>query len=141
MNFWRLAPWLNRLVILAVAALFAMIGLKFALDPQHAAASSGITLEPGPGYTTMRAGFGGFPLSFAMVLAFCLFSSRRHLAALSSIVTVSAVVLVVRLYGVEQDGTLSQNVHLLIPEVVILVISILGVLMETRRRGLDAKAG
>lgn len=134
MNFRKLSPWLVRLIILAGAGLFTTIGLKFALDPQHAAAASGIVIEPGLAYTNTRAGFGGFPLGFALILVFCLFSSRRLLSALASIATVDAAILAVRLYGAVQDGTLSQSAHLLIPETALLVIALLGVLMETRRR-------
>jgi hypothetical protein len=134
MNFRKLSPWLSRLIILAVAGLFAMISFKFVLDPQHAAASSGIGLESAVGYTNARAGFGGFPLGFAAILLFCLFSSRRLLPALASIATVGSVILAVRLYGAGQDGTFSESAHLLIPEGVIVVVSLLGVLMETRRR-------
>jgi peptidoglycan/LPS O-acetylase OafA/YrhL len=139
MNFWKFSPWLSRLIILAVAGLFAMISFKFILDPQHAAANSGITLESALGYTNTRAGFGGFPLGFAVILVFSVFSSRRLLAALASIATVAAVILAVRLYGAEQDGTFSQSAHLLIPEAAILVISLLGVLMESRRRALSSR--
>jgi hypothetical protein len=140
MNFWKLSPWFARLIILAVAGLFAMISAKFVLDPQHAAASSGITIEPGIGYTNTRAGFGGFPLGFAVILVFCLFSSRRLLAALAAIATVAAVILAVRLYGAQQDATFSQSAHLLIPEAAIFVVSLLAALMEGRRRALDTKA-
>lgn len=133
-GFWKLAPWLSRLIILAVASLFTMISLKFVLDPQQAAANSGIIIEPGLGYTNTRAGFGGFPLGFAVILVFCLFSSRRLLAALSSIVTVAAVISAVRLFGAAHDSTVGQSAHILIPEVVILVISLLGVVMERTRR-------
>lgn len=139
MNFWKFSPWLSRLIILAVAGLFAMISFKFILDPQHAAANSGITLESALGYTNTRAGFGGFPLGFAVILVFSVFSSRRLLAALASIATVAAVILAVRLYGAEQDGTFSQSAHLLIPEAAILVISLLGVRMESRRRALSSR--
>jgi hypothetical protein len=59
MSFSKLSTWLSRAIIFAVARLFAMISFKFVLDPQHAAASSGIILEPGLGYTNTRAGFGG----------------------------------------------------------------------------------
>jgi hypothetical protein len=141
MNFLKLSPWFARLIILAVAGLFAMISFKFVLDPLHAAASSAITIEPGLGYTNTRAGFGGFPLGFAVILVFCLFSSRWLLAALASIATVAGVILAVRLYGAQQDATFVQSAHLLIPEAAILVISLLGVLMEARRRALGAKAG
>jgi hypothetical protein len=141
MSFWKLSPWLSRMVILAVAGLFAMIGFKFVSDPQHAAAGAGIMLDSAIGITNTRAGFGGFPLAFAVLLVFSLLSWRRLLAALASIATLAAVILTVRLYGAVEDGTFGQSVHLLIPEGVILVASLMAALMETRRRGLDAKAG
>ncbi|HEX9587338.1 MAG TPA: hypothetical protein VGA15_06285 [Bradyrhizobium sp.] len=140
-NFWKLAPWLSRLIILAVAVLFMMISLKFVFDPQQAAANSGIVIQSSVGYTNTRAGFGGFPLGFAAILVFCLFSSDRLLPALSSIVTVAAVILTVRLYGAVQDATFGQSAHLLVPEAVLLVISLLGVVMEMRRRHRDAAKG
>jgi hypothetical protein len=133
-GLWKIAPWLSRLIILAVAALFTMISLKFVFDPREAAANSGIIIQPGVGYTNTRAGFGGFPLGFAVILVFCLFSLRRLLAALSSIVTVAAVILAVRLYGAVEDGTFSQSAHLLIPEMILLVVALLGVTLETKRR-------
>ena len=133
-NFWKVAPWLSRLIILAVAGLFTMISLKFVVNPQQAAENSGIIIRSAIGFTNTRAGFGGFPLGFAAILVFCLFSSRRLLAALSSIVTVATVILAVRLYGAVQDATFSQSAHLLIPETVLLVIALLGVVMETKRR-------
>jgi hypothetical protein len=133
-GFWKIAPWLSRLIILAVAALFTMISLKFVFDPREAAANSGIIIQPGVGYTNTRAGFGGFPLGFAVILVFCLFSSRRLLAGLSSIVTVAAVILAVRLYGAVEDVTFSQSAHLLIPETILLVVALLGVALETKRR-------
>ncbi|HYM01763.1 MAG TPA: hypothetical protein VET85_02390, partial [Stellaceae bacterium] len=93
MNFWTLSPWLSRLIVLGVAGLFAMISLKFVFDPLHAAANSGITIETGLAYTNTRAGFGGFPLGFAAILVFCLFSPRRLLAALAGIATIAGVIL------------------------------------------------
>jgi hypothetical protein len=140
MNLWKLSPWLGRLVVLAVAGLFTMISFKFVLDPQHAAASSGITLDTAIGITNTRAGFGGFPLGIAALLLFCLFSPRRLLAALASIATLAGVILAVRLYGASQDGTFGQSAHLLIPEIAILVVSLLAALTEARRRTL-ANAG
>jgi hypothetical protein len=139
MNFWKLSPWLSRLIILLVIGIFTMISLKFVLDPQHAAAESGITLDIGVGYTNTRAGFGGFPLGFAAILVFCLFSSERLLAALASIATVAAVILIVRLYGAVQDNTFGPSAHLLLPETAMVFISLLGVLIETRRRARVSK--
>jgi hypothetical protein len=133
-NFWKISSWLSRLIILAVAGLFTMISLKFIFDPLQAAANAGITIRPGVGYTNTRAGFGGFPLGFAAILMYCLFSSRRLLAALSSIVTVAAVILAVRIYGAAQDATFSQSAHILIPETILLIVSLVGAVLETKRR-------
>jgi hypothetical protein len=133
-GLWKVIPWLSRLIILAVAGLFTMISLKFIFDPLQAAANAGIAIQPGVGFTNTRAGFGGFPLGFAAILMFCLFSSRRLLAALSSIVTIAAVILAVRLYGAAQDATFSQSAHILIPEVILLVVSLLGAVLESKRR-------
>jgi peptidoglycan/LPS O-acetylase OafA/YrhL len=141
MSFWTLAPWLNRCIILAVASLFALISLKFVLDPRQAAASAGIMPDTAVGFTNLRAGFGGFPLGFAAILGFCLLSTRRHLAALASIAMVVAVILAVRIYGAAQDGTYAESAHLLIPETVILLVALLGMLVERRRRLLAGAAG
>lgn len=133
MNFSKVSPWFGRLVILAVAALFMMIAVKFILDPQGSAAASGLSINSPLGSTNVRAGFGGFPLGFALILIFCLLSTRRLLPALVAITVVSAVILVVRLYGAQKDGTVALSAHLLAPEAAILVFAALGVLMEKRR--------
>jgi hypothetical protein len=135
-GFWKFSPWLSRLIILAVIALFAMISLKFVFDPQRAAADSGIAIAPGLAFTNTRAGFGGFPLGFAFILAFCLFSRQRLLTALALIATVAGVILSVRLFGAVQDSTLGPSAHILVPEAVLFVVSLLGALMEVRRRKL-----
>jgi hypothetical protein len=132
--FWKLSPWISRLVILLVAGLFTMISMKFILDPRHAAENAGIIIEPGLGTTNTRAGFGGFPLGFAAILLFCLFSSRRLLAALASIAAVAAVILLVRLFGAARDATFAQSAHLLIPEALMFTISLLAAAIEARRR-------
>jgi hypothetical protein len=139
-TLWRMSPWIGRLIVLAVASLFTMISLKFVLDPQHAAANAGITIEPGLGTTNTRAGFGGFPLGIAAILVFCLFSSRRLLAALSSIATIAAVILAVRLFGAARDATFAESAHLLIPEAAIFIVSLLAAAIEARRRRQPAAA-
>jgi hypothetical protein len=126
--------WLARLTILAVAVLFTRIGLRFITDPLQAAANSGFSLDSAIGYTNARAGMGGFPLSFAAILWFSLLSSRRLRQALALIATVAGAILTIRLYSVVQDGTLSQSVHILIPEVAILGISLAVLWMDGRRR-------
>jgi hypothetical protein len=136
-----MAPWISRLIILAVAGLFGAISLKFIVDPQAAAAASGITIEPGIGFTSARAGFGGFPLGFAVILAFCLISPRRLLAGLAFIATVTVVILLVRLYAAAADSTFAASAHLLAPEATITIVSLLGVWLESARRARDAATG
>ncbi len=140
MSLAKISPWISRLIILAVAGLFTAISFKFLLDPQGSAAASGITIEPGLAYTNTRTGFGGFPLGFALILLFCLFSSRRFLAALAFTATVTGVILFVRLYAVATDGTFAASAYLLAPETAITIVSLLGVWLEWRRRGRDGKA-
>jgi hypothetical protein len=135
MNASKASPWFSRLIILAVAALFMMISAKFIFDPQGSAAASGLSINSALGATDTRAGFGGFPLGFALILVFCLFSARRLLPALAAIAVVGSVILVVRLYGALTDGAFAMSVHLLAPEAAIVVFAVLGVLMERRRLG------
>jgi len=140
MMFWKLAPWLGRVIILAVALLYTMIGLRFVLDPQAALTHSGIAATTGPGFTNTRTGFGGLPLCFALILIFCLFSQRRLQAGLGAIAAVMAVVLAVRAYAVGQDGTFVQNSSVFMLEGTILAVAAAGLLVETRRRAREAAA-
>ncbi|MBN9085938.1 MAG: DUF4345 family protein [Reyranella sp.] len=134
MNSSTVSLWLARLTIFAVAVLFTMIGLRFVLDPMHAAAGAGFVLQTAVGYTNARAGIGGFPLSLAAILAFSLFSAHRLLPALGLVATVAAVLLVLRLYGALHDGTLTQSMHIIVPELAIAALSLMGVHLERRRR-------
>jgi hypothetical protein len=45
------------------------------------------------------------------------------------------VILAVRLYGAQKDGTIALSAHLVVPEAAILTFAVLGVLMEKRRLG------
>jgi hypothetical protein len=140
MNSPTFALWFGRLTILAVTVLFTMIGLKYVFDPVQAAAGSGLSLASPVGYTTARAGIGGFPLSIAAILAFCLLSRRRHLMALALIAAVTSVILVLRLYSAAHDGTFAESLHIIVPETVVVVISVLAIWLEQRRGLLNPRA-
>jgi hypothetical protein len=117
--------WFGRAVLLAATLLFVAIGSKFVFDPRHAAAASGITLTVPLGFTNTRAGFGGFPLAFAAVLAFCLASPGRLRAGLGFVVAVAATILAVRIVGSASDGTLVDSLRLIAPETVLLAASLI----------------
>ncbi len=118
--------WFGRAVLLAATLLFVAIGSKFVLDPRHAAAASGITLTVPLGFTNTRAGFGGFPLAGAAILAFCLASPRRLRAGLGFVAAIAATILAIRLGGSASDGTLSDSLRLIAPETVLLAASLIG---------------
>jgi hypothetical protein len=78
-RFWKIAPWLIRLSLLAPSLILALIAHRYLADPIGSAAAQGIVLPPGLGVTIARVGFGGFPLACSIFLATCVFSTRRLL--------------------------------------------------------------
>src|SRR5260370_31175107 len=76
---------------------------------------------------------GGFPLDFAAILWFGLPSSRRLLSAFAFIASVAAVILMIRLYSAAYDGTFAESMHIVVPEVAILMVSLIGIRLERRR--------
>src|SRR5579872_3699787 len=129
MNSPVLARWLGQLLVVAVIALFTLVGFKFVIDPVNAASGSGFSLASAVGFTNARAGLGGFPLCIAALLVFCLVSGRRRMA-LGFIATVSSIILSLRLFGAAHDGTFLQSLHIIVPEVVILVLALLVLRLE-----------
>jgi hypothetical protein len=138
MNPSTISLWFGRLIILAVIGLFTMIGLKFVFDPASAMANSGLSLASAVGYTTARAGIGGFPLSLAAILAFCLLSRQRHVMGLALIATVTSVIFVIRLFSVLHDGTFAASLHIIAPEAAIIGLSLLALRLEWGTRSAAA---
>ena len=132
-NFAHFAPWINRLVLAAATLIFTTIGLRYITDPVRASAAIGATLSTGLAATTMRIGFGAFPLAFAIFSFACLLSTRRLLIGVSLVTTVVTTAIVVRLIGMVADGAVPQSVRLFVPEAVILLLSISGFILEGAR--------
>jgi len=128
----RLNWWLARLVLAAAALLFLLVGSKYILDPVSAAAGSGMSLPTLLGRTNTRAGVGGLFLGTALISVVCLASRARVRTGLWFVAGVDAPVLLIRIYGVLVDGTLSASRRILISETVLLVL-VLGALALTRR--------
>ena len=136
-TFWRLVPWLTRLLLLAAAALFFMIGMKYLGNPVKHAAADSITLGSVMAISRMRVGFGGFPLALSIILLGCAISRARVLTGLVVLATTVAVVTAARLVGIAVDGPAKEAIHLLRVEVILLVLAVASVLLERaqRRRG------
>jgi hypothetical protein len=128
-----LAPWINRLVLGATTLIFTMIGLRYITDPVRASAATGVALTSGLAATTTRIGFGAFPLSFAIFSFVCLWSAQRRLAGVRLVITLVTTVIVVRLFSLMVDGAAPHSVRLFVPEAILLVAALAGLILESAR--------
>jgi len=132
-KFWKLAPWITRLILALPTALFAAIGIRY-LVHVTAVGTRGIAFTSGMGMTVGRVGFGAFPLAFSLFLLGCLFSERRLLTALAFLATLDSVVLAVRIVSMFADSSIRENLGLVRAEVFLLVLSAAGLLLEFGRK-------
>jgi uncharacterized protein DUF4345 len=136
-GFWRYAPWLVRLILALPTVLFIRIGIKYLADPLQVAAGSGMALNSPAAFTDTRV-VGTMFLGIAALTLFSIFSTRRLLAGLVLIATVIGFVTAGRLLGLLVDGAAPETVFKLTPEVVLLIASAVGILVELRRQQLSA---
>ena len=135
--FWKIAPWISRLVLLPPVVIFTLIACRYILKPAQAAAEVGITLNTPLAATILRIGFGAFPLGAALFTLWCLISRSRILNGLTFVVIMLGVALSVRVFGMLIDGTVRESLGLVRAEAILLMISFIGVAIElTRRRRL-----
>lgn len=128
------APWINRFVLLGATLIFSVIGLRYIADPVHTAAATGVTFNSALASTTTRVGSGAFPLGLAIFTFACLISARRLLVGVSLIATVITTAIVVRIVGVVVDGPALDSTRLFIPEGIMLILAVVGMVLETARR-------
>ena len=130
----RFAPWISRMVLLGATIIFSMIGLRYITDPVHASAQTGVSLGSALAATTTRVGFGAFPLGLAIFTFTWLISTRRLFTGVSLVAIVITTAIVVRILGMVADGPAPESTRLLIPEAVLLTLSVAGMILETARR-------
>jgi DoxX-like family/Domain of unknown function (DUF4345) len=119
----RIVSWLGRFVLLAATAIFTLIGVRYLTNPVGAAAEFHTTFASPAGATSMRVGFGAFPLAFAGLLAVSLFSARRRLFGLTMVAVIMGLATGARLLGIIVDGPAVESSRLLAPEIVMTVLS------------------
>ena len=132
--FGKVAPWITRLIVIIPTALLATIGIQNVLHPTAVAGARGIVFVSGMGMTVGRIGFGAFPLACGLFLLACMFSERRLLTALTFVATLDSVVLVVRIAGMFADSSFQENMRLVGAEVLLLIVTCVGLLIETNRK-------
>jgi hypothetical protein len=133
--------WLSRLVLLAAVTLFTAIALRGIFDPIGSSAVHAISLGSPAGITVARVGFGGFPLAFALILAACLSAERRLASGLAVLMLVASVLTAARLLGLVLDGPAPFTVHVLKPELALVLASATAFALERRRLRLARHAG
>lgn len=133
--FARLSPILRRVPLVMVTVIFTMISVRYLADPVRAAAKVGISFTDPGGITIARVGFAGFPLAIAIFTFSCLISARRLLAGQYLVLTVVSIVTLVRIFGIALDHS-TASVRLLIPETVLIILSLIAIRLELAlRRG------
>lgn len=119
----RLASWVGAIVMLASVVILTLIGTRYLVDPVRAAAELQTSFASPAGVTSMRIGFGAFPLALAAILAACLLAPRRRLAGLAIVATVMGLAALARVVGIAIDGPAAESIRLLRPEVAMLALS------------------
>jgi cytochrome b561 len=132
-SFWDYAPWLNRMILVLPVLLFVLIGFKYIATPDRVATGSGMLLHSQAAVTDLRVEGGVFFALAALTLA-SLLDTRRILAGLGLIATVVGFVTAARIFGYFVDGPAAETTFKLIPEVVLLTLSSVGILVELGRR-------
>jgi hypothetical protein len=129
-TFWKAAPWIGRIIVLACTAIFTAISIQPLVYPVSSAALQGIAFTSTVGMTIFRVAFAGFPLGCAGFLMYCLFSGRRTLTGLIFSALLLGIVLLVRVYGMEVDSSVQQSMSLVLAEIVLTVITLAGIAIE-----------
>jgi len=111
-----------------------MIAARYMANPAGEAATRQIALAPPDASSTVRIGFGAFPLAFAILTLACLVSTRRILAGLLLVTTVMGVATAVRAFGILVDGAGVESLRLLRVEAIFMVLFVAGLVLEVGRR-------
>ena len=127
----------SRAPLVMVTVIFGLIALRYLTDPIEAASKAGITFTSPGGVTVARVGFAAFPLAFSVIVFSCLLSRRHLLAGLYMVLILSGIVMAVRILGMVLQHS-SETAVLLVPEMVLMTLSIIGLRLElARARSLD----
>lgn len=139
-NSSRFAAVLRRAPLAMMTVIFTLISFRFLAHPVRAAAETGISFTSPSGITIARVGFAAFPLALAILAFASLISSRWRLAGLYMVLTVDSVVIAVRILGFWLDHS-TASAPLLIPEAVLLTLSIIAIRLESSRLRQEANTG
>jgi hypothetical protein len=130
----RFAPWIARFALWFAVVDFGAVGALYMLDPAGEAAASGIFAQEAAGLSNLRVGFGAFHLAVAVIALYCALAAERLWAGLCIVATVTAIAVLTRIAGLIIDGAHPRTWLLLQFESLGLLVFLLGLLAEWRRR-------
>ena len=131
-GFWRLAPWLSRLVMFPPVIVFTAISLRYFTNPEHAIA--GTTLNTPEAFTDTRV-LGAFTLTLLIMLVTFLSSKARLWLGHLQLAFFMAAALVTRVFGFMHDGTtlaMGNQRFITIVEAVLLILNAAGLLLQVQ---------
>ncbi|MGB8403182.1 MAG: hypothetical protein WCE30_03785 [Mycobacterium sp.] len=132
-SFWKFSPWISKAILLPSMAILTMVGVRNLARPGEQAAERGLAFTDPLGATIYRVGFAGFPLGCAAFIAYCLRTNQRTLTGLIFSALFNGVVLAVRIFGMAVDSTVQRSRPLVKGEIVVVVISLVGITIEIGR--------
>jgi hypothetical protein len=137
--FWRIAPWLGRVILLFVTALFASLAWPALVDPVQEATAHGVSIGSAEALSRVRIGFGAIPLATAVIAFVCLVWPRRVLTGLYFVLIRVGVITVVRMIGVAVSGPNDFDLRVLRPEIVVLVLTVVSIFIERGKQRRELK--
>jgi hypothetical protein len=135
----RAGTWLNRIVLIFVTILFAFIGFRNLMYPAEATAAANITLNSPTAFSVARVSMGAFPVGFAIIVFSSIFSGKQIFTGIFSVFIVAAITTIVRVMSLIMDGHSDFGQRVLLPEILITILSGIGVSLELRRRKLQGR--
>jgi hypothetical protein len=138
-TFWRIAPWLGRLILLAVALLFNFIAWPALVDPVQAATAHGVSIGSAEALSRVRIGFGATTLASAIIALLCLIRPGRVITGLYFVLIWVGVITVVRIIGVAINGPNEFDLRVLRPEIAILLLTVVSIFIERGKQRRELK--
>lgn len=130
---WRDTHWPARLILLPPVLLFFRVGWKYLTDPVQTVSASRMSLGSPAAITDVRTE-GAIFLALAVLTLASALSARRLHAGLVLVATVVGFAAGARLLGLWTDGHAGETVFKLVPEMLLLLLSALGIFLERTSR-------
>ena len=136
-NLSKIGIWMNRIVLLFVSVLFFSIGMRNILSPLKSALKSDISLNSATALSVARVSLGAFPLGFAIIIFASLFLKRGIFGGVLSVFIIVVITTIVRITSLQIDGHSDFGEKVLIPEIILTILSGIGLYLELYRRKIE----